>query len=123
NAIFAKIINAKLSVIHDFGAGIDGSENVYDLADTKKEQEIQDFMFANQDHITSSEILENQRAEAEDVIYHFKQHPSLILWTGGFKNDLNTNDNHKKVLEGNVNNHDSFHPYLDYISTGNWKSN
>jgi len=118
-----KVLAENRNVIHVLGSGIYENDYFYDLADTKGILIIQDFMFTNLEYPASVEFLENVRIEADEIVNHLKQHPSLILWTGGFNNEDGHNNSLKKILEETVKKHDSFHSYLNYFPTDSWKSN
>jgi len=125
NAIFDEVIESGYNAIRVLGSGIYENEYFYDLADTKGILLFQDFMFVEKLYPASADFLENVKAEAEENIDLLKQHPSLMLWSGSFKDDHTENkskENLEKVLQESVKRLDPFHPYLDSLNTSSWKN-
>jgi len=73
-----------MNVVRIWGEGVVPPQSFYDECDRRGICIWQDFMFGYYDHRKGdTEFLENCRAEIEGTIRRLRNHPSVLLWTGG----------------------------------------
>lgn len=86
DSTYATLLNlakdAYVNIVRVWGGGIYEQDIFYDLCDQLGLMVWQDFMYACGEYPEQRGFLNAAQAEAESVVRHLRNHPSIVLWCG-----------------------------------------
>jgi len=81
-------IDGNMNMIRVWGGGIVESDLFYDLCDEMGLMVWQDFLFACGVYPEDDHFVDLVRPEAEYMVRHLRNHPSIVLWCGNNENEV-----------------------------------
>jgi beta-mannosidase len=132
------IVDLNCNLIRCWGGNVYEDTSFFDLCDSNGIMVWQDFAMACTFYPLNAEFQDKIRKEATEVILKFRQHPSLVLWSGNNENDQSAewtfkhpidpglDEISRKLLPGLIWEFDPIRPYLpsspyasdEYFKTG-----